>query len=416
MSDVDFHEYATACDHCDWVNVISPMRAGDQLHCARCGHTIITLHPNAASQLLSNGCSAALMFIMSLCFVFLGFSSSGTSQQITLLDCIYSLMGEHYISLGIIVTLTLLVLPIVYLTAVILIALAMRKGRIRRSYYGLLHTLSALQPWLMVDVFLLGGLVALVKLHSLADIQLGLSFWAFCAFTILLVRTASFVDKRWIWYRLCGPAPEVAVRQASALSQGLKGCQYCGALVPEQKHKCQRCHHVLHHRKKGSLGNTLALLMAACALYVPANLFPIMITTFLGRSEPSTIMGGVILLWGLKSYLVAMVILVASILVPVAKILALFWLCWQTRFHSAGLLQQKQTQRIYQMTEFVGRWSMVDVFVVAILSALVQLGAVMNIIPGVAAISFAAVVILTMLAAMSFDSRLLWDKSEEITI
>jgi paraquat-inducible protein A len=143
-------------------------------------------------------------------------------------------------------------------------------------------------------------------------------------------------------------------------------------------------------------------------------MFPIMITTFLGSSEPSTIMGGVILLWRMKSYLVAGVIFVASILVPVMKILMLFWLCWQIRFGHGE--HKKPTQQIYHITEFIGRWSMVDVFVVAILSALVQLGAMMNIIPGVAAISFAAVVILTMLAAMSFDSRLIWDKSEEITI
>ncbi len=414
MSSGKCHEQATACDHCDWVNVMPAMQAGEQLHCARCGHLIVTCHPNAPQQLLSNGCSAVLMFIMSLCFVFLGFSSQGSHQRITLLDCVYGLLGEHYISLGIIVALTLLVLPIVYLTAVLLIALALQQGRLRAIHYGLTHTISALQPWLMVDVFLLGGLVALVKLNSLAEIELGLSFWAFCAFTICLFRTVSFVDKRWIWHCLCGPAPTVAVRSGSALSQGLKGCQYCGALVPADTHKCSRCHHILHQRKQGSLNRTLALLFASCALYIPANLFPIMITTFLGSSEPSTIMGGVILLWGMKSYLVAGVIFVASILVPVMKILMLFWLCWQIRFGHGE--REKPTQQIYHITEFIGRWSMVDVFVVAILSALVQLGAMMNIIPGIAAISFAAVVILTMLAAMSFDSRLIWDKSEEITI
>ncbi len=129
--------------------------------------------------------------------------------------------------------------------------------------------------------------------------------------------------------------------------------------------------------------------------------FPIMNTTFLGTTEHSTIIGGVLLLWALKSYPVALVILIASVLVPIAKILSLFWLCWQ--YHFATDLPAIKKQKIYHLTELVGRWSMVDIFVVAILSALVQLGTLMNIVPGIAAMSFCAVVILTMLAAMSFD-------------
>jgi paraquat-inducible protein A len=315
MENTDFHEHATACEHCDWVNTIPPMQVGERLHCTRCGHVILSLYPDAARQMLLNGGSALLMLLMSLSFVFLGFSAKGTMQQITLLDCIYGLLSEDYFSLGVIMTITLLVLPIACLTAVILIALAMKQRQVRWVPYGLVHAMKAMQPWLMADVFLLGGLVALVKLHSLADIQLGLSFWAFCAFTLLLIRTMSFVDYRWIWHRLRGSATPLPVRTGSAISQGLKGCQFCGALVVAEDKKCPRCHHLLYSRKKASLSHTYALLFAACALYIPANLYPIMITTFLGNSEPSTIMGGVILLWGLKSYLVALVILVASVFV-----------------------------------------------------------------------------------------------------
>ena len=142
-------------------------------------------------------------------------------------------------------------------------------------------------------------------------------------------------------------------------------------------------------------------------LYVPANLYPIMDTVFLGDDSPSTIMGGVVLLWAMGSYPIAAVIFIASVVVPLVKILALLWLCYMVqRGHGASPLGKL---KLYRMTEFVGRWSMIDVFVVAILAGLIRLDNLMTIYPGPAAIAFAGVVLITMVAAMSFDSRLIWD-------
>jgi paraquat-inducible protein A len=152
----------------------------------------------------------------------------------------------------------------------------------------------------------------------------------------------------------------------------------------------------------------MALLITAAVLYIPANVLPIMTTDQLGRSTDSTILGGVVLLMKMGSYPVAAVIFVASVLVPVSKLVALAWLCWSVaRRHPTS---HRQRTVLYRVTEFIGRWSMVDVFVVTILVALIHLGGLLRITPGAAAVAFGGVVIVTMLAAESFDPRLIWDQ------
>jgi paraquat-inducible protein A len=162
---------------------------------------------------------------------------------------------------------------------------------------------------------------------------------------------------------------------------------------------------------EGSLQRTLALLFTAMLLYIPANVLPIMTTTQLGTTEPSTILGGVVLLIHHESYPIAAVIFIASVMVPTGKMISILWLCWGV---SRGQkTSHRQRTKMYRVTEFVGKWSMTDVFVVAILVALIQMGGLLTINAGSAAIAFGGVVVVTMLAAESFDPRLIWDNEEE---
>jgi paraquat-inducible protein A len=197
----------------------------------------------------------------------------------------------------------------------------------------------------------------------------------------------------------------------TAAARNLAACHLCCKLAPAELHHCPRCHSPLHLRKPDSIQRTLALLVTACLLYIPANLYPIMITEQLGSSEGSTILGGVILLMHHGAVLVALVIFLFSVMVPIGKLISLFFLVWTVRRRSP--ISARQRTVLYQITEFVGKWSMVDVFVVAILVALVHLGGLLSIRPGVAAVCFAGVVIVTMIAAESFDPRLIWDELEE---
>ena len=197
---------------------------------------------------------------------------------------------------------------------------------------------------------------------------------------------------------------------STALQHGLAVCHTCLALNDTSINRCTRCGSAVHARIQHSIQRTVALLIAACVLYIPANVFPIMTTEQFGSSMDSTIIGGVVLLWKMESYPVALVILIASVFVPIGKILSIAALCWTvTREQESS---QRQRTILYRITELIGKWSMVDVFVVAILVALIHITGIMVIRPGSAALAFAGMVILTMFAAESFDPRLIWDRAE----
>lgn len=191
----------------------------------------------------------------------------------------------------------------------------------------------------------------------------------------------------------------------SAAARGLALCHACGIASPVSEARCPRCRSGLHLRLQDSLQRTWALTIAALLLYLPANLLPVLRMESFAGDQQNTIMGGVIQFWRGGDYPVAIIIFGASVMIPVLKIISIISLCLAAR---TGRRPRGMT-RLYRMTEFVGRWSMVDVFVVAILVAVVQLGSTISIHPGAGAISFAAVVVLTMFAAMSFDPRLIWD-------
>jgi paraquat-inducible protein A len=197
----------------------------------------------------------------------------------------------------------------------------------------------------------------------------------------------------------------------TAASRNLAACHICCKLASADLHHCPRCGSAMHLRKNDSIQRTLALLVTSCILYIPANIYPIMITEQLGKSEGSTILGGVVLLIHHGSIPIALVIFLFSVMVPVSKLMSMFYLVWTIKRHSPASPRQRTV--MYQVTEFVGKWSMVDVFVVAILVALVHLGGLLVIKPGIAALSFAGVVIVTMIAAESFDPRLIWDEMED---
>jgi len=192
----------------------------------------------------------------------------------------------------------------------------------------------------------------------------------------------------------------------TANEEELCQCPVCLDLNALDQQYCQQCHAHLHVINLYSIQQTCALLITSAILLIPANFLPIMSTTFLGVKTQSTILGGVLLLWQNQSYLVATIIFFASIVIPIGKLLALSWLCYEVHFK--GGISKELGQKLYRLTELIGKWSMIDVYVVAILVAMVQMGVMMKVEPGLAAIAFSGLVVTTMLAALTFDSRLIW--------
>jgi len=197
----------------------------------------------------------------------------------------------------------------------------------------------------------------------------------------------------------------------TAARAGLVSCETCNLLVrpldAAEPGYCPRCSGALEWRRPRSIENTWALVIAAAICYVPANVLPVLTTTALGSVDSDTIMGGVMLLYRTGSWPLALIVLVASVMVPLGKLVALTYLLLAVQRGWAGT--DRERTRLYRMVEFIGRWSMLDVFVDTFTVALVQLQPLMSVKPGPGVLFFAAVVVLTMLAANAFDPRLIWD-------
>lgn len=205
------------------------------------------------------------------------------------------------------------------------------------------------------------------------------------------------------------PQPQLTARRAQLI-----GCPGCHLLTPlsTRATRCPRCRTALHPRKVNSVTRCWALVLASFILYLPANLLPVTITSTLGHPpHGDTIMSGVIYFMQSGSWHIALVIFVASVLVPVMKLIILSLLLLSLRL--GWRWRPLERTRLYRLTELVGRWSMVDVYVVTILVALVKLGVMANVEAGPGATYFAALVIVTMFAAESFDPRLIWDQMED---
>ncbi|MGA2548620.1 MAG: paraquat-inducible protein A [Burkholderiaceae bacterium] len=205
------------------------------------------------------------------------------------------------------------------------------------------------------------------------------------------------------------------IQAKSAKSLGLARCHVCAFVSRldehDQERSCPRCGSLIHSRKPQSLARTWAYLIAGFVLYIPANVLPMMHTRTIFYEQNDTILSGILYLWNNGSWGLALIVFVASIMVPLVKLLSLSFLAFSIQRRS-GLWLLPRTQ-LYRLVELIGRWSMLDVYVLALLTSLVQNPAVADVRPGPAAIAFASVVVLTLLASRSFDARLLWDAAAE---
>ena len=363
------------CHECALPVTLPSLEHKERALCPRCGFQLTQFYENRWDRVLAFSITALIFLLLSLPYPFLSFSASGHLNQITIIEGIEILFDKGHWLLAIIQFMAIIALPCIILMSLAYLTVLLKTGVKIRGKKQLVSLVYWLIPWSMAEVFLVGVMVSLIKLNDLADVSLGLSFYAYTAFIVCFTITLLYLDR----YHLEKHLDITPPRHTPVTDHGLR------------------------------IQQTWALLLTSVILYIPANVLPIMHTRLLGQEEPSTILGGVILLWQSGSYPVATVIFVASVMVPVAKLLILSWLNYSIQKGFQG----KNSERIfwYRVTEFIGRWSMIDVFVVAILVSLIQLGNTMRILPGSAALAFCGVVILTMLAAMTFDTRLIWHDS-----
>ncbi|WP_118984482.1 membrane integrity-associated transporter subunit PqiA [Photorhabdus sp. CRCIA-P01] len=409
MCSGNHHHEMVLCPQCDLLVTLPEWVQGTKAVCPRCKTTLVTWWKEPKHQPIGYAISALFMLLMACLFPLVSMSVAGIGSEVTLSQIPQVMFNENYASVGTFFLLCVQLVPAFCMVAIILLCQGVVISRKIKIWSA--RVLFQMKSWCMVEIFLAGVLVSFVKLMAYGDIGLGLSFLPYCLFCLLQVRAFQCLDRHWLWNQIA-PAPKVNIPlQAgrAGLVQGVRLCQCCTAILPADQLVCSRCYTHGHARRRNSLQWTMALMVTALMLYIPANIMPMMVTESLGNQSDSTIMAGVILLWSVGSYPVALVIFIASIMVPSLKMLAIGWLCWDAKGH--GKRDSARMHFIYEVVEFVGRWSMIDVFVIAILSSLVRMGKLMSVYPAMGAVIFALVVILTMFAAMTFDPRLIWDRA-----
>jgi len=404
-----------SCHECGYLHRVPDLPPGKRLTCHRCDHRLLTSRRNWEETVVALTLAGTILFLVSNLSPFLGLEVAGIEQSSVLLSGVAALWQRDRWLLAILVFLTIFLFPLLELLGLGLI-MACRNGNYGKPLVRrLLRWLLFARPWNMLEIFLIGVLVTSFKLGNMAALVPGVGIYAFSALVLVLI-LANLKLQTWSLWQWVEPnnyflARERAPKQGAAI---VYPCHACDALLDEAlvaRHRpCPRCGSRVHRRIPRSLQRTLALLLAAAVLYVPANTLPIMTTTQLGVSENSTILTGVQHLAHSGSWLLATVVFVASVLVPVTKMLVMALLLWSV--YRGWSRDMRQRLALYRITELIGRWSMIDVYVVTLLVALVQFGLLTAVEPGAATLAFAAVVILTMLAAESFDPRLIWDTGQ----
>jgi paraquat-inducible protein A len=398
------------CDECGLLHRVGRIPLESRATCGRCGAVLFVYRRDAVERATALYAAALVLWVVANAFPFLTFELQGRKQPTVLASGAASLYGDGMWELAAVVFLFVIAFPLFRILTSLCVLLPVRAGRSPRWVPALFRFVTALHPWAMVEVFLLGVLVAYAKLVDLATIVVGPALIALAGMMVTLIAARSSLDPDEVWERIqpSPPAPsELPPREL------LVGCETCGRVcelpTPAMAGvaRCPRCGSRLHRRRPNSLNRCGALVAAAIILYVPANVYPVMTFISFGQGQPSTILGGVTELLDAGMWPLAGVIFLASITVPMLKLIGLVFLLTSVYRRSRWRLRERT--QLYRMVESIGRWSMIDIFTLAICAALVQLGALATIRPGAGAIAFAAVVVLTMFAAMAFDPRLVWD-------
>jgi paraquat-inducible protein A len=398
-----------ACHDCELVQKIPDVPMRGSARCVRCDAVLYKRKADCIDKTLALTLAGIVLFVLVNIFPFISFSMGGQIEETTLITGIQVFFAQGWWHVGLLVLAVAFIAPAIQLLGLFYILLPLRFGRIAPGLPRVLRTLQATAPWSMIEIFMLGIFVTVVKLTKDGELTYGISLYAFMAFTFISAAIANTFDPHQIWKKWD------MVRKISGTCRfdagGVVSCRachlLCGGLELSAKLKCPRCGAPLHRRKKFSISRTWALVLAAIIFYIPANLFPITNIISFGDEKTDTILSGVIFFVQEGMWHLALIIFTASIMVPLVKLVILSFLLISVQRKSTW--RQKDRTRLYRITEAIGRWSMVDIFAITVLIALVNLGQIATVKVEDAAIYFAAVVVITMFAAMTFDPRLIWD-------
>ncbi len=358
----------TACPDCGLAQRMRRPQPSQIAVCARCGAVLEA--PGVADLKAPLAFAVTGLFLAAIANLspLLTVRLAGAVRPSRLITGPLALGQDGLGPLGLLVAALSILIPLVWLGSVAYVLASLHFERKSRWLAPSFKLAERLRPLAMVDVFLLGGFVAFTRLRDLATVDIGPGGWALAALAVTMVAVDATLDRRRVWDLIGAP------------------------------------------NRAPSLRRTSALVITGFILYVPANLLPVLTVIRLGLAHPNTILSGVRELFAAQMWPLALIVLFASVVIPLLKLCGLTWLVISVRLKSKRLLLQRT--RLYRAIQAIGRWANIDVFVVSTLVSLVQFGSITSIEPNLGAAVFAAVVVVTMIAAETFDSRLMWDAAE----
>ena len=403
------------------MQVLPAMPPGSRAVCQRCDAVLRHTRHDPLLLPLALNISALILFGLGASLTLMSVTTAGQQRVADLVTGPTELEQYGLWEISLVVLVTTIAAPLARILSMLAVLIGLRLRRPPKVLRTIFAWVEHLRPWSMIEIYLLGLFVAYVRLSGMAVVDLGPAIYALGGLMVIMVLADHMLDAQAVWEALDPPNrrrqrfldanPVIPDRPSAGTHRWRLGCDTCGLVsraAPGMR--CSRCGFRLRVRKPGSIERTWAFSIAAVVLYVPANIYPVLTVVRLGAGEPSTILGGVRELLDLGMWPLAALVFFASVAVPVLKLIGLAILLISTRTGSGWALHDRTV--LYRIVDTIGRWSMIDIFMESILVALVQFGQLASVYPGPGAIAFAAVVILTMLAARSFDPRLMWDSAQ----
>jgi paraquat-inducible protein A len=397
------------CPDCGLFQYVPMVASGEGAECVRCECTLRRRSLQGVGLPLFCVSVATVLLAMALYLPIMSLHVLGRYASATVLSGPQRLAEYGTWELTVLVIATLMVVPVLKLAVMLAALVAATAAWPSRTLAWLFGWLERITPWSMVEVFLVGAGVAYTRLHAIADVEVGPALIAAGAFVLASAAADAVLDREAVWQAIGGTERAAA---PSDTSLSLIGCDVCGWVSHSSPgQRCPRCVHVLGHRKVNSIARVWACVVAAAILFVPANILPVMTIVRAGRGGPRTILGGVVELGDNHLWALAVVVFLASIAIPLLKLGVLTSILVLTGWGSPAYLRLRT--RMYTVVRAVGRWSMIDIFMMSTLVGLLHMGPLTSVSPDAGSLAFAAVVVLTMIATEALDPRIMWDAARE---
>lgn len=415
------------CSSCGLFQIVPDLHPGRVAECSRCGTMLERKRRTSPIIAPLTFCLASLILYLALLVCpLMTIDVHGRDNMVTIRSGPHALIEQGFSLIAILISIATIIMPAIVLSFMLFILYGASARKIPPFAREILAWYEKLRPWSMIEVYVIGLIVAYSKLVDLAVVKLLSGSFILFALMFMMAAMDSTFNSEFFWRRLSPHRGEpLSVYEkdfreeeyiVSELPRNqLLSCVYCQSVylakhpVPNSADmgNCPVCDQTLRRRKQRSVMASFSFLIAAFVFYIPANLLPIMTYVKMGQGQPSTILSGVRQLWHADLYILALIVLLASIIIPVLKIVALStMLCCETFQQDWNL---KFLSKLYGFVCFIGRWSMIDVFMISILAAIVKFSFLAHVAADSGVVFFASVVVLTIFAADVYDPRGMWD-------